>query len=70
LLDLLLEELAEDDALLKILGCLMDGLSKRDEIAKALAMTPGEVTNHRKRLNRRLVQFREKRAVKFPFLKA
>jgi hypothetical protein len=70
LLDLLLEEVSDDDALLKILGCLIDGLSKRDEIAKALAMTPSEVTNHRKRLDRRLVQFREKHAETFPFLKA
>jgi hypothetical protein len=69
LLDLLLDEVSDDDALLKILGCLIDGLSKRDEIAKALAMTPSEVTNHRKRLDRKLVQFREKHSETFPFLK-
>jgi hypothetical protein len=70
LLDLLLDELSDDDALFNILGCLIDGLSKRDEIAKALAMTPREVTNHGKRLDRRLAQFREKHAETFPFLKA
>jgi len=56
LLDLLMDELSDDKALMDLLGCLMDGIEKREEIAKALKITPDEVTNLRKRFDRRFAQ--------------
>jgi hypothetical protein len=68
LLDLLMDELADDKALMDLLGCLMDGIEKREEIAEALKITPDEVTNLRKRFDRRLPKFRAKYARQFPLI--
>jgi hypothetical protein len=68
LLDLLMDELSDDKALMDLLGCLMDGIEKREEIAKALKITPDEVTNLRKRFDRRLPKFWAKYAGQFPLI--
>ncbi|HWX21138.1 MAG TPA: hypothetical protein VN578_14660 [Candidatus Binatia bacterium] len=44
----------EDEAVEKLFGCLRDGVVKRREIAAKLGISVGEVTNCRKRLNRKL----------------
>ena len=69
LLSLLMDEFADDPALMGILGCIMEDEDlSRVEMAKKLGMTPDELTNHEKRMNRRLLKFRKKHAGKFPFL--
>jgi hypothetical protein len=68
LLDLLMDELSDDKALMELLGCLMDGVEKREEIAEALKINPAEVTNLRKRFDRRLPKFRAKYARQFPLI--
>ena len=70
LMSLLMDEVSDDPALMEILGCILeDEHLPRVEMAKKLGMTPDELTNHGKRMDRRLLEFRKKHAGEFPFLK-
>jgi hypothetical protein len=44
----------EDELVAKVFGCLCEGVVKRREIAARLGISVAEVTNCRKRLNRKL----------------
>jgi DNA-directed RNA polymerase specialized sigma24 family protein len=68
LLDLLIEFLSDDSELQKVIECNLDGIFKREEIASRLAKPVKEITNIKKRLDRRLAAFREKYADQNPFL--
>jgi hypothetical protein len=67
LLDILIDELADEPDLQKIIECNIDGVSKREEIATRLGKSVSEITNMRKRLKRRLLAFSVKFADKNPF---
>ena len=51
-----------------ILGCNLEGVEKRAEIAQELGVTEQEITNARKRMERKLPEFRLKHAHLNPFL--
>jgi hypothetical protein len=53
--------LGADDKLLGIFKCVCAGNVKRDDQAKLLGLAPQEITNARKRLDRKLDQFAEAR---------
>jgi hypothetical protein len=53
--------LGPEDRLRNIFNCVCEGVVKRDEQAKLLSVTPQEITNARKRLDRKLDQFAEDR---------
>jgi hypothetical protein len=68
LLDLLIEELSDDADLQKIIECNIDGIFKRAEIATRLGKTVSDITNMKKRLDRRLPEFTAKYADRNPYL--
>jgi len=68
LLGLLVQELADDPPLVQLLECTREGYSKPEEIAELLCVKPSDVTNMKKRLERRLTAFRVKFADQNPFL--
>lgn len=68
LLDLLIEELSDDADLQKIIECNIDGIFKREEIATRLGKTVSDITNMKKRLDRRLLAFTAKYADRNPYL--
>jgi hypothetical protein len=68
LLDLLIEFLSDDPELQKVIECNIDGIFKREQIASRLGKRVNEITNIKKRLDRRLAAFREKYADQNPFL--
>jgi len=68
LLDLLIEFLSDDPELQKVIECNLDGIFKREQIASRLGKSVNEITNIRKRLDRRLAAFRERYADQNPFL--
>lgn len=49
--------LGAEERLKQIFNCVCQGIVKRDEQAKFLSLTPQEITNARKRLDRKLDQF-------------
>ena len=61
------EEVKDDPLLPRILECQLDGVHKRADIATKLGVEPIEVTQAAKRLERRLVKFREKYSHMNPF---
>lgn len=58
---------ADDELLQGIVGCMIEGVSKRSEIAAALKTKEQEITNADKRLERRCKEFRKAHADKNPF---
>jgi DNA-directed RNA polymerase specialized sigma24 family protein len=68
LLDLLIEDLSDDPDLQKVIECNLDGIFKREEVASRLGRSVAEVTNMKKRLDRRMNGFRAKYADQNPFL--
>jgi DNA-directed RNA polymerase specialized sigma24 family protein len=68
LLDLLIGELSDEPDLQKIIECNIDGIFKREEVANRLGKTVSEITNMKKRFERRLSAFRAKYADRNPFL--
>lgn len=57
-----------DDVLVQgIVGCMIDGVTKRSEIAAALKTKEQEITYANKRLDRRFADFRKVHADKNPF---
>jgi hypothetical protein len=58
---------ADDKLLQGIVGCMIEGVSKRSEIAAALKTKEQEITNADKRLERRCKEFRKAHADKNPF---
>ncbi len=63
----LLDYVADDPLLQKLLSCIFDGIEGRAEKASALGVTPDEVTHAQKRLERRLPDFAKKFAHLNPF---
>lgn len=53
------EHLKDEPELLEVAECIMNGCLKRAEIARCLKLTPDEVTNRRKRLERKLGTYAE-----------
>ncbi|GEM_PF-2805996 len=51
------EFLGRDERLKQIFNCVCNGVVKRDDQATLLSITPQEITNGRKRLDRKLDQF-------------
>jgi hypothetical protein len=51
--------LGQEKGLRKVFRCIWDGTEKRDEIAQALGLSPARVAGLRRRLNRRVREFRE-----------
>lgn len=51
--------LADDERSTGIFNCICDGVTKRDDQATRLQITPQEITNARKRLDRKLDRFAE-----------
>jgi hypothetical protein len=64
LVDLLINELGDDPELQDVIGLNMEGVSKRDEIADRMGKSVSDVTNMRKRLERRIEKFRVSHAAK------
>lgn len=58
---------ADDKLLQGIVGCTIEGVTKRAEIAAALKVTEHEITNANKRLDRRFKEFRKVNSDKNPF---
>lgn len=58
----LLDEVKHDPLLPRLLGCIMEGMSKRADLAKKLDVPVNDVTQAQKRLDRLLPKFREKYA--------
>jgi hypothetical protein len=58
---------ADDKLLQGIVGCMIEGISKRSEIAAALQTNEQEITNANKRMERRCKEFRKAHADKNPF---
>ena len=67
LLFALFEEIKDDPLLPRILGCQLDGIYKRADIATKLGVEPIQITQSAKRLDRRMVKFREKYSHMNPF---
>jgi RNA polymerase sigma factor (sigma-70 family) len=67
LLSLLIDELSAEPDLQRIIECNLEGIFKREDIATRLGKTPSEVTNMKKRLDRRLAEFRIKYASENPY---
>jgi RNA polymerase sigma factor (sigma-70 family) len=67
LLSLLIDHVSDDPDLQKVLECNLDGVFKREEIAKRMGKSVSEITNVKKRLNRRLETFRKKLAAENPY---
>jgi hypothetical protein len=63
----LFEEVNDDPLLGRVLEALLEGVSGRAEVAEKLGVTPNEVTQAKKRLDRRLPAFRQKYAHMNPF---
>lgn len=63
----LLDFVADDPLLQKLLGCIFDGIEGRSEKAAKLGVTPDEVTHAQKRLERRLREFGKKFSHLNPF---
>jgi len=63
----LLDEVKDDALLTRILECQLDGIYKRADIATKLGVEPIQITQAAKRLDRRLVKFREKHSHMNPF---
>jgi len=63
----LLDEVKDDALLTRILECQLDGIYKRADIATKLEVEPIQITQAAKRLDRRLVKFREKHSHMNPF---
>lgn len=59
--------LTDDKLLQGIVGCMIEGMTKRSEIAAALKVKEQEITNANKRLERRCKEFRKAHADKNPF---
>jgi hypothetical protein len=70
LLDLLVDDLNDEPDLQEIILCNMDGIYKREEIAERLGKGVSDITNMRKRLERRLSKFRETHAAKIAITKS
>jgi DNA-directed RNA polymerase specialized sigma24 family protein len=68
LIDLLIDDLSDDAELQKLLECHLDEVFKREEIAARMGKTVSEITNLKKRFDRRLQMFRTKFADKNPFV--
>lgn len=61
------EFLADEPLLQGIVGCMIDGVTKRAEIAARLQRNEQDITNANKRLERRCKEFRDAYADKNPF---
>jgi hypothetical protein len=59
--------IATDPPLQRIVGCMLEGITKRAEIAAKLETTEQDITNANKRLDRRFADFRKAYADKNPF---
>jgi hypothetical protein len=58
---------ADDTVVQGIVGCMIDGITKRSEIAASLKVNDLEITHARKRLDRRCKEFSKLNADKNPF---
>lgn len=65
----LFEETKDDPMIVQVLEATLEGISGRAEIAERIGATPDDVTQAKKRLDRRLPAFREKNAHLNPFKK-
>ena len=68
MIDMLIDDLADEPELQKIIECNLDGVFKREEIAERMDKSVSEITNLKKRLDRRLASFRMKVADQNPFV--